>query len=453
MAEGEERAGLRVGADKTYAEINLPPETPIGEVWELIRSRGITQGVSEAKLAEALAQPGTWVRFAEGIAPTPPVHSVPVHHFDIGKKPHIAQGEDGKVDFKELGFIHNVRAGDLLASLPPPTPGTPGRNIYGHIIPVPEPKTTPLKPGTHVALSADERELRAEIDGRVFLDPAGRVCVDNQLRVPGDVGPSTGNINFLGSLRVAGNVLSGYKIKATGEVEIMGTVESAIIDAGGELRIHGGVFGGGKAVLQSKNSIRVKHAQEAMILCGATLVVQDSLLRVTAVAARAIEMERGTVVGGTINAPEIRLGGLGSESSVRTIVELGISPRARLYCTQLEAEFRSLREQLLKINAKLHPLVATADSGKVMMKEDHDAMVRLEQEETDLKRKIVGVAAEIRRRLHDPGSHIDGVLDVAAAVHPGVVISTISAEKAIGMKRMGLKLAAARGQFAETAEE
>ncbi|MEK8022240.1 MAG: FapA family protein [Candidatus Hydrogenedentota bacterium] len=453
MAEGEDKAGLRVSADKVYAEINLLPDMTLGDVWNLIRARGIVYGIKDERLSEAMGRPGEWIRFAEGLAPVQPVHSLPHYHFDTGRKPHMTAGENDTVNFKELGLIHNVKAGQVVATQPPVKTGIPGRDIFGQAIPVPEPKITPFHVGTHVSLSPDEKQMKADIDGRVFLDLSGRVCVDNQLTIGGDVGPATGNINFLGALFINGNVLSGYKVKAAADIEIRGTVESAYIDAAGELKIHGGVFGGGKAVLQSRKSIHVRHAQEATILCGDSLVVQESLLRVTAVAAKKIVMELGSVVGGTINAPFMQIGSLGSESGVRTVVELGISPRIRMFCSQLESEFQSLRDQLQKVRQKLHPLVTLQDSGKVLTKEDHDIMLRLENEDEELQRKILGVTAEIRKKLSDPAAHIEGVMDVAGAVRPGVVISTIAVEKPIGTARTGLKLKASRGQITESVEE
>src|SRR5690606_23817925 len=42
--------------------------------------------------------------------------------------------EDGSVDFRNLDIIHNVRAGDLLAELVPPTEGKQGITVQGNII-------------------------------------------------------------------------------------------------------------------------------------------------------------------------------------------------------------------------------------------------------------------------------------------------------------------------------
>ena len=52
------------------------------------------------------------------------------------------------------------------------------------------------------------------------------------LEISGDVGPATGNINFVGSM-VKGNVKSGFVITADGDVEVYGIVEAAKVEAGG----------------------------------------------------------------------------------------------------------------------------------------------------------------------------------------------------------------------------
>ena len=43
--------------------------------------------------------------------------------------------------------------------------------------------------------------------------------------VPGDVDFSTGNIDFIGSVKVMGSVRNGFSVKAEGNVEIMGRLE------------------------------------------------------------------------------------------------------------------------------------------------------------------------------------------------------------------------------------
>jgi uncharacterized protein (DUF342 family) len=451
-----DRIEVKLSPDRMSAEIRISPVEPpptIPEIHATLASSGVLFGLKDDAIRSALAAPQTWVRIAEGVPVTPPRHGRMEIQFDVQRKPHLKQDSDGNVDLKELGMIENVKSGTVLAVLLDPIAGSPGRSVSGDYLP-PEPaRVGELKPGRNVAVSHDGREIVAAIDGRALLDTDGRVTVDNVFTVVGDVGPATGNIVFLGSVVVKGNVCSDYRVKASEKIIVTGSVEGALLESGQDITIQGGVFGAERAVLQARGDIRALQAQDARFLCGGTITAERGLVRVNAVAAREIHCERGVIVGGSACAPGIVAQGLGSEAETRTIVEIGIAPRARLTCQRLEQEFLAARQELGRARLKLHPLETQQHAGKILDADDKALMDRLIEEIHGLERRILLAAAEMRTVLNDPATNIAGRLSVAGHVHPGVVISTARAEQVIREHRMGLTLRVEDGKAVTAGEE
>ena len=69
------------------------------------------------------------------------------------------------------------------------------------------------------------------------------VTVSAVYYVRGEVGPATGNIEFVRSVDISGDVLPGYRVTAGGDVEIQGSVESAEIEAAGNVSVRYGIRG------------------------------------------------------------------------------------------------------------------------------------------------------------------------------------------------------------------
>src|SRR5690606_12118002 len=94
----------------------------------------------------------------------------------------------------------------------------------------------------------------AVIDGQVSITENDKINVFPIFEVKGDVDFRVGNIDFVGMVLIRGNVLSGFKIKATGDIRIMGEVEAADLEAGENIEIMAGVVAQGKgSIIAGRN--------------------------------------------------------------------------------------------------------------------------------------------------------------------------------------------------------
>jgi uncharacterized protein (DUF342 family) len=133
----------------------------------------------------------------------------------LGGRPHVA--EDGKVNLFDLDLVRNVEVGALLATRTLPTAGEPGITVFGTSIPARPGRVVAVRAGEGVRLADDGLQVFAAMAGHAAL-VGNLVSVSPIYSIRGDVGPATGNIEFVGSVSVTGSVDAGYRVKAGGDV-------------------------------------------------------------------------------------------------------------------------------------------------------------------------------------------------------------------------------------------
>lgn len=450
MTEETERISFRASDDRMVGEIMIsaaPPAPSVIEIRDFLSSMGVLFGLKDDKINKAISEPENWVAVAFGREPVSAEDGRPEYHFEI-ERPKVKIESDGSADFKDLGILENVTAGQLLATLRDPVRGEPGRRIDGEIIEQSgSAKPAKLRAGKNVELSADGKTITSKIDGRVVLDHSKRVYVDNVFMIPGDVGAETGNIDFIGTVAVGGNVTTGFSVKADEKVFVRGHVEGGRIEASSGIEIRGGIFGVNKAELRTTGNIVCNHAQECVLMAGGVIHVKESLLRVIASAGRAVIAENGPIVGGRTFAPVVRAKGLGSEADARTIVETGIGSVPRMNCYRLEEMFIKLREELLKVKTALDPIREKKDAGKILSDEDVAALTDLEKKEYAFELKILEIVAMIRKELSSKELFGPGEIEIEGPVYPGVVLSSADMERTVRDPLKSLSVKAEEGKL------
>src|SRR5690606_13235248 len=118
---------------------------------------------------------------------------------------------------KEVVRLANVKAGQMIAERVPPEPGVPGIDVTGEPIPPKEGKEVWIKPGKNVVLSPEKTALYAAIDGLVSQSEDERINVFPVYEVNGDVDYRVGNIDFVGTVVIRGNVLTGFRVRTAGD--------------------------------------------------------------------------------------------------------------------------------------------------------------------------------------------------------------------------------------------
>ncbi len=259
--------------------------------------------------------------------------------------------ENGTVDYRDLDMVENVKEGQVLCAITLPTEGTPGMTVHGKEIPQKRGRPVPSYLGRNTQLSQDGTAILSLIDGHVEYNGT-KINVDKTLYIKENVDNATGNLNVAGNLTIAGMVLPGFVVEATGDIEIRGAVENATVKAGGSLVVHSGVFSSELSCGQdfrcrfienstvfAKGDVQAESIIHSKVTCGKNLKVQGSIAK---------------IIGGSCMAGQnIEADTIGAMSNVKTIIELGADSTVIARQQELLKEMATLKERIEKLKPLL----------------------------------------------------------------------------------------------------
>jgi uncharacterized protein (DUF342 family) len=393
-----------------------------------LRNNRIIHGVSETALQELEDKPRYRepVLAAEGSRPQNGRDAYVQYNFETDKnKQQLREAADGRVNFKELGLIQNVVAGQPLARKLPPEQGIPGRTVTGKMIPARNGKDIPTPMGRNVHMGDDGATLIADINGLVTFI-GGKINVEEIFTVPGDVDLKTGNVMFLGTVIIQGNVEDGFSVKASGNIEVRGSVGKCEIVAEGDIIIHQGIAGKGGGTVQAGKNIWSKFIENTSVEAGENVIVSDGLINTTIVANKKIicQGKRAAIVGGHYRAcEEINAKTLGSPvGGTETILEVGYDPKSKEKMDGLQAQALQIKKQAEELDKNIATLNANKKQRKGVLPEDKEAILQdniIRREE--LVAEVRGLAKEIEAiQTYLNGLKTKGRISASSRVYPGV---------------------------------
>jgi uncharacterized protein len=169
---------------------------------------------------------------------------------------------------------------------------------------------------------------------------AGRICVEEIYIVKGDVDNNTGNIVMLGSVLITGSVLDNFTVKASGNIDVHGTVQKAFLEAEGDIIIRQGVNGRDEAKIETTGgSVYTKMVHSSRIVAEKNVIVSEEILHSHIDAGKLVfcNGKRAQIVGGIIRAgEEVNARSIGAESYTKTELWVGMNPKVLQQLTDLQ---------------------------------------------------------------------------------------------------------------------
>jgi uncharacterized protein (DUF342 family) len=417
------------------AFVTLMPPGPGGcdlskdTILAFLRNNRVVHGVLPEALQELEDRPRyrTPLLVAEGSRPKNGRDASVQFNFETDKtKLRLKEAEDGRVNFKELGLIQNVVAGQPLARKTPPENGEVGRTVTGKVIPARNGKDTPPPLGRNVHLADDGITIIADINGQVTYI-GGKINVEEMLTVQGDVSLKTGNVMFLGNVIVTGNVEDGFSVKASGNVEVRGNVGKCEVIAEGDVVIHQGINAKSGGLVQAGKNVWAKFVENAFVEAGENIVVSDGMVNTTAVATKKIicQGKRASIVGGRYRAcEEINVKNLGSPvGGAETVLEVGYDPKSKEKLDQLGVQILKLKKQGESLDKDIATLNA-AKKQKGSLPEDKEAVL---QDYLGQRGELVAEIAALTKEAESIQAYLNGLksrgrISASARIYPGVKI-------------------------------
>lgn len=359
---------IEISPDAVEALLNIVPAeggVPVSReaVLALLADNGIGDGILLDAIAAAVATGvAENVVVARGV---PPEHGVDGWLESLipevrDRRPKV--DDSGHTDYRDLGDIFVVHAGDWLMLRHPPTDGKPGKSLLGETIP-PQPGKAVMYatslPGTAFD-PANPDLLVAAITGQPVV-VAGGMMVEPVYRVD-KVSTATGNIDFDGSVVIRGDVCTGMTVRASGDIEVGGVVDMGTLEAGGSIVVKGGAMGSlGRKTSEDCHircgaSFHAAYAQQAKVEAGDSIFIDDTAMQCELTAINHIRVggkRRGHIIGGHLQATLSITGKVvGSPNRVLTHCAIGVNPQMHKQLLQMSKARDEKETQLLEI-AKL----------------------------------------------------------------------------------------------------
>ena len=170
-------------------------------------------------------------------------------------------------------MIHNVKWVNCWWRNP--SPKGSGRDVTNREIPPKRGRTASPRGKNTVADGRCEKSY-ANCDGHL---QSTEVMVDSVLVISQDIDFATGNIDFLGNIIIHGNIAPGFKVHATGDIEIKGFVEGAQVIAEGSIEVKGGITSGAKGLVKAGQNVYARFIENSIVEAGGDVVVRDSIMQ------------------------------------------------------------------------------------------------------------------------------------------------------------------------------
>ncbi|TXT41105.1 MAG: hypothetical protein FD135_564 [Comamonadaceae bacterium] len=273
--------------------------------------------------------------------------------------------EQGLIDYREHGDLPVVAAGTELMRRIPATPGVPGKTVKGQVLAAiagHDAHFAAKLDGAEIS-SSDANLLIASVNGQPVRVTDG-VMVEPIFRVK-EVNMATGNIHFDGTVHVAGEVIQGMKVQASGDIVVDGMVDGGQLDAGGNIQVAGGLIAHAK--LHAGGSVTARFAEGVQITAGTVIVITDmaidcELHSLNQIIIGSNSPQRGRLVGGTTAAALLlRVPLLGSSKAGTTKVIVGTNSELEARYTALLARIESEKAEEANLDKLIKQLKAIGD--------------------------------------------------------------------------------------------
>ncbi|MDA3901764.1 MAG: FapA family protein [Spirochaetes bacterium] len=398
----------------------------LDDVLHALKSAGVVLGIDEEAINNYLESMNysTPLVAAKGVQPKNGTDAYVEYKVRVEKEISF-DNDDDSVDFKDLNLIENVVVGQLLAVKRPATNGVEGRTVKNNIIPVHSGKDTTIKHGEGTILSDDATELTAERNGQVILK-GEKICVDEVLVVQGDVNNVTGNIVMMGSVLITGNVLDEFSVKASGNVEVRGSVQKAVIEAEGDIVIRQGINGRDEGRIETTSgSIFAKFVNRANLIAEKNVVVTEELLQSHVDAGGTVfcNGRRAQIVGGVIRAgDEVNAKQIGSDSYTKTYIYVGMNPKILQQMNDLNNSLTTTKEELEKLELDVKTLTSRKKSARLSEEQNEKLNMMVDRQQKLTKRRDdISLEKEELEQYLEVIEH-KGIVCAEKQLYPGVEI-------------------------------
>ncbi|HSV95680.1 MAG TPA: FapA family protein [Spirochaetota bacterium] len=356
--------------------------------------------------------------------------------------------EDGRMDFKEVDSIIEIRRGQEVLKKIPGVKSEDGMDIYGEKVDAAFEAKDGFSRGGHVVESmGDGSVFVSDIDGCLSLE-GKKISVSPFAIIKGNVDYDSGNIDFNGSVHVLGSVLPGFSVKARGDIIVDKNVDDAYLEADGDVTVKHGISGKGTMKIIAGGRVRSKYILNSTVEAVKDIEVEDSIInsKVFSNDRISVTARNGKIIGGEIIARHeivVNVAGVSRENITKLTVGESLFVERELIEIRREADSVKtvVQEIMRKIKASfgeglfedpkkfLAILPPVKKKNCLLMLQELTAHNR---ELGEINKKRIEVEAKLKLER-------DPVVIVTEEVFPGTVISIKKRKRRIEEKLVNVK--------------
>ena len=384
---------------------------------------GVVHGIKGEVISQIIEQKivGEPILVAEGKFPVNGDDAIIEYRFTKALKPKLLTDLAGRVDYRDLGLIENVKRGEILATKRLATKGISGITVTGKEVSARDGSDIPLPAGQNTGIIENDTATRqasiiSTANGYVVWKES-KIGVETVYRVKGDVNMNVGNIHFIGTVEIDGDVREGFRVISEENVIINGGIDNATIRAEKNIEVKYGIRGK-RGYIYAKGDLKSKFIENTTVEVKGDVVVSDAIINSNVDAGGnvlVLEGKKGVIVGGRIRAGrEVNAKNIGSISGVLTEIEVGIDPSLRQEMLALEEMVKIEQEELREVKLKSNILTTQGKKDEALI-----CLKECKELEESLKSGIEALN-QIKKHI---AANPAGKVSVVEQINPGVSLT------------------------------
>lgn len=354
------------------------------------------------------------------------------------------------IDPRFIRQFDNIEAGNPIARIYPPKEGADGRDVFGKTIKSKIGKA--FKPNLSKNISTeehDEFQLLLAGESGFLAEEGGKLEIKHELVLKGDIDYHSGDIEFIGAVKISGNVMKDFKVSAREDISITGNVESGLIHSlNGNVEVKGYISGRqlelfshseeekptrlavpSQIQVRAAKAVKAGNLQAVSIEAGANVEVQKEISNSLVWSRGIVQVPNGTAFACQIHAVcGLDAKVIGHESGTETVIELvsdiESSPDFSRLISELERHDEA--EELLRIYLGVY--ADKPERVKLLnptyRKKMEELLRKLERLQSS-KKVLIDRRVELMKNAKDNSVYR---VNFAEAVYPGVVIRAADEE-------------------------
>jgi len=246
------------------------------------------------------------------------------------------------------------------------------------------------------------------------------------LEVKGDAGIDGKAIDHQGDVRICGSICHGIAVRASGSITVLGTIELAGVDAGGDLTCEGSIVGRGKGRYTAAHGISCRSCNSGTLQAGDDVTVAVELVSSRVTCGGVLRAATAHVFGGHITANGgVECNVLGTPGNAETVVEVGLDEPLLSLSDQQAPSIEANFKRAEKIRSQVKPLL---DVQRSLTAKQKETATELLFQADELREKTDAIVVNLREHLTRALQRARTAVTVNSMAYPGVTLRFPSGE-------------------------